>query len=109
MKSRNLVKVKPQWKFVSMEEGVEPVVSETFEGAWRAMYKWVRDRMDGLTFQALETSIWIESTSGTPMFFYDARDLAIEMGLMAKIEAEEKALNWIRFGNQADRLTKRPT
>lgn len=70
--------------------GTPPTESDTFEGAWRAMYAWVKEMAarQELSLQLLETSIWIETPSGVPMYFYDARDRAWNDGIMDKIEAE---------------------
>lgn len=76
------MKKSEQWKFVSMMRGDVPVISETFEGAWDAMYKWVDGLLQegAMTYQVLETAIWIETPSGTPMDFYASRDFAIANG-----------------------------
>jgi hypothetical protein len=68
-----------KWKFVSVMAGDNPVESEDFMGAWNAMYQWVKKLLDAgeMTYQVLETAIWIEPPTGVPIFFYDARDRAI--------------------------------
>ena len=74
--------MKNKWTFVSLLQGDDPVEFDDFKGAWEQMKKWVKDHMDNLNYQILETTIWIERPSGTPLFFYDAKDLAYEMGIM---------------------------
>ena len=74
------------YQFQTMVQCEQPApVHPTFMKAWDDMFKHVFARMkDGnLTRQELETTIWVESTTAdgrkTPMYFYDARDLAISV------------------------------
>jgi hypothetical protein len=50
--------------------------------AWMDMYKWVKTSMDEGTLdrQLLETAIWIKPSENSPIYFYDARDRAINEG-----------------------------
>ena len=52
---------------------------ETFMEAWNDMFKWVEKQLEssGLSYQVLETAIWIIDDSGLPTYFYQARDRAI--------------------------------
>lgn len=81
--TQNLIKAEPTYVFVTMEKD-HRVVCHTFKDAFTAMFNWINDALDngGLSYQVLETAIWIETTGGTPIFFYDARDLAIEQGIL---------------------------
>jgi hypothetical protein len=73
-----------KWKFVSLEEGFEPVLVDSFMEAWDAMYQYVKRLMEAgqMSYQVLETSIWIEQAGfpRLPIFFYDARDRALDEG-----------------------------
>lgn len=88
-----------KYKFVSMVTGANPqgeILHDTFEGAWREMYQWVKALIDfgNMSYQVLETCIWIECIEDghkTPLFFYDARDRACDEGIMDKIKAEENS------------------
>ena len=68
-------------------KGHKDVPCNTFKEAFTQMYKWVDDWVDdrfnngGLSLQILKTAIWIETPTG-PLYFYDARDLAYDMGIM---------------------------
>lgn len=55
---------------------------ETFMEAWDDMYQYVKQRLADatMTYQELETAIWIDVENGPPIFFYDARDRAINSG-----------------------------
>mgnify|MGYP003395394788 CR=1 FL=1 len=55
-----------KWKFVSMEPGFQPVLVASFTEAWDAMYRWVKKRLDEgqMSYQVLETAIWIEQSEG---------------------------------------------
>jgi hypothetical protein len=65
------------FRFVSLLEGDKPVNCSSFKEAFAVMYQWVTAKLKtGLSYQALETAIWIETEKG-PLFFYDARDKAI--------------------------------
>jgi hypothetical protein len=78
-----LVKQNNGWKFTSMMQGFEPIESEDFKGAFRAMFYYVKNALErGMSWQELETAIWIETpTNGAaPICFYDARDIACEAG-----------------------------
>jgi len=54
---------------------------DSFMEAWNDMFQWVQNRLKdgGISLQVLETSIWIDSTTDT-IYFYDARDKAIDLG-----------------------------
>lgn len=83
MKS-NLIKIDPTYTFYSMMDGDEPKVCKTFKEAFTHMFNWVNEQLKGggLSYQVLETAIWIETPGGSPIFFYDARDLACEQGIL---------------------------
>jgi hypothetical protein len=73
------------WKFVTLDSTVEPSPPrETFDEAFRDMYLYVKKLLDSdqLTWQVLDTAIWIETPDVLPLFFADARDLACQSGLM---------------------------
>jgi hypothetical protein len=55
---------------------------DNFMAAWKDMYVWVKDLIDRneMSYQVLETAIWIEQNGKDPIFFYDARDKAIDEG-----------------------------
>jgi len=71
-----------KWKFVSLTEGFQPIPVDSFMEAWDAMFKWIKDAVaqGQLDWQILETAIWIEQPNSKPLFFYDARDRAIDNG-----------------------------
>ena len=79
-----LEKVTPKYKFVSTMEGDQPIECPSFKEAFTHMYNWVNKQLasGGMSYQVLETAIWIETTGGSPIFFYDARDLACEQGIL---------------------------
>jgi hypothetical protein len=56
----------------------------SFELAFKAMYQYVKDSLinGGMSWQELETMIWIEKPDWMLIMFYDARDYAYEIGLM---------------------------
>ena len=64
-----------------MTENIYPV-RENFFDAWLDMMQWVKSKVVAhkMSFQVLETAIWIEDQCGQPIYFYDARDRAIEEG-----------------------------
>lgn len=76
------------WKFTSLDPraGNSPE-RETFDDAFRDMYRYVRGLIDAgqLNYQVLETSIWIDTPDRIPLFFYDARDIACNNGLMDRL------------------------
>lgn len=74
----NNMKTTFQFYFLSMSEPVR----DTFMEAWMDMYKWVKTSMDAGTLdrQLLETAIWIKPSEDSPIYFYDARDRAINEG-----------------------------
>jgi len=58
-------------------------VRKTFMEAWDDMFQWVEKQLasGGLSYQVLETAIWIlihDDGYIGPMYFYDARDHAID-------------------------------
>ena len=75
---------KPTYQFQNLSSSELPApIRETFMEAWNDMYEWVKRQLDsgGMSYQVLETTIWIEFTDATgcklPIYFYDARDRAI--------------------------------
>ena len=59
----------------------------SFMEAWNDMYLWVKNEMasNNMSLQVLETAIWIEVKNNCdggkyPIYFYDARDRAIDEG-----------------------------
>lgn len=71
-----------KYKFVSMEEGFVPVERDSFKEAFTDMYHWVKNQKR-LHLQILETAIWIERRPFlVPLYFYDARDRAIDEGIL---------------------------
>ena len=66
----------------------------TFEEAFKAFFNEVRAMVtQGTSWQALETMCWIEGvfevegkTLRSPLYFYDARDFAIDAGLLVRID-----------------------
>ena len=73
-----------KYKFVSLMGGNKNVVCDSFKEAFTHMYNWVMEEIKaGLSRQALETAIWIESENGVEvLYFYEARDRAINEGIM---------------------------
>lgn len=61
---------------------------KNFYDAFKALYDGVSKMVDeGTSWQALETFVWIEYENEgkkIPMFWYDARDLAYELGLLVE-------------------------
>jgi len=56
---------------------------DTFEETFADLYKRLTDDIQtGMSWQLLETAIWIEAPSGEPMMFYEARDCACKTGLL---------------------------
>lgn len=76
------------WKFHSLRSGFIPTpYRESFAKAFEDMYVFVSNALStGLTIQELETSLWIVTPDGTPMFFYAARDKAWDLGIMVDIQ-----------------------
>lgn len=74
----------PTFTFVSLEPDFNRVERATFKEAFADMFKWVDNllKSGGMSYQVLETAIWIERSGMDPLFFYDARDLAYEVGVM---------------------------
>lgn len=74
----------PTFTFVSLEPGFNRVERASFKEAFTDMFKWVDNllKSGGMSYQVLETAIWIERSGRDPLFFYDARDLAYEIGVM---------------------------
>jgi hypothetical protein len=73
------------YQFQTLEQGKPSPVRQIFMEAWNDMYIHVKGLMDSgnISLQMLETSMWIESkfdngNTPTPIFFYDARDYAIQ-------------------------------
>jgi hypothetical protein len=66
---------------------------DTFEDAYKAMYHWVNKRLDenGLSYQVLETAIWIE-TPNRVLYFHDANNIAHDIGLMKNGKLVENEL-----------------
>jgi hypothetical protein len=68
------------YQFQTLEQGKESPVRQTFMEAWNDMYEYVKGLMDSgnMSLQLLETAIWIQHPLNGPLFFYDARDYAID-------------------------------
>lgn len=75
--------MKTTYTFYSMEQGDKPVECSSFKEAFTVMFNWVTNHLngEGLSYQVLETAIWIE-IDGQPLYFYDARDRAIDEGIL---------------------------
>lgn len=75
-----------RWKFVSLMQGDKPQEADTFEQAWSLMETWVKTKQakEPLSWQVLETAVWLETPHGSPMFFPTARDMAHDKGLIKK-------------------------
>lgn len=73
-----------------MEEGFIPKEWSDFKDAFRDMYIWVKNALKkGLSYQVLETSIWLSCNKhNVPIYFYEARDLAYDLGIMEEIQNE---------------------
>jgi hypothetical protein len=56
----------------------------SFEDAFKALYQKAITAVQGgsMSWQALETSVWIKSPGKQPLYFYDARDRAYDLGLL---------------------------
>lgn len=84
--------MKPKYKFICLLQGSDRTLirkdeekeCSSFEEAFTKMFNYVNGRLDtsNMSYQELETAIWIESPDGLPIFFYDARDLAIKIGIL---------------------------
>lgn len=63
-----------------MEDSQHP----SFEDAFKALYDKTMAALngDGLSYLALETTVWIVSPGEQPLYFYDARDRAYDLGLL---------------------------
>jgi hypothetical protein len=55
---------------------------QTFNDAFVALWTMSRAGTKGLSWQGLETTVWIKHRHGKPISFYDARDKAHEIGLL---------------------------
>lgn len=77
-----LTKTTRTWSFETLEGGVAPVEATSFKDAWKAMFSYVSRLLDAgdMSYQLLETGIWIKQPSGAPIMFYDARDIACDAG-----------------------------
>lgn len=55
---------------------------DRFKDAAKAALQAVFDVLQegGMSWQVLETAVWVETPSKTPILFYDLRDIAIEAG-----------------------------
>lgn len=63
---------------------------DTFEAAFIALYRKLKiDLLKGMSWQVLETTIWIEK-DGTPINFYDSRDRACRCNLLVDGELNEE-------------------
>ena len=71
-----------KYKFIALN-GVKQT-HDSFKGAFKAMFDWVKAQFaaGGISLQVLETAIWIETPEHRPIYFYDARDLAIDLGIL---------------------------
>ena len=70
------------YQFQTMVAGETFPIRKTFISAWHDMYLYVKSALDKgtLSYQVLETAMWIEINYGDvkePIMFYDARDRAI--------------------------------
>jgi hypothetical protein len=55
----------------------------TFDAAFRTLYQLlVADMKKGISWQVVETAIWIQRENSSPIYFYDARDMARRSGLL---------------------------
>lgn len=86
-----------KYKFVSIIEGSSASIPcASFREAFTHMFNCVNDLInsDKLSLQLLETAIWIEREVGSPIFFYDARDRALDEGILkdGKIKGWESYL-----------------
>ncbi len=80
------------WKFTTLDpQAAHLPERETFNDAFRDMYRYVKGLLDAgqLNYQVLETAIWIDTPTGIPLFFYDARDIACNTGLMEQLINEK--------------------
>lgn len=80
------------WKFVTLDpKAVNSPERETFNDAFRDMYRYVKGLLDSgdLSYQVLETALWIDTPTNVPLFFYDARDIACNTGLMEMLINEK--------------------
>ncbi len=79
--STNESNVMENYTFIALDQ--EPVKCNSFKEAFTAMFNWVQKHLngEGLSYQVLETAIWIE-INGRPLYFYDARDRAIDENIL---------------------------
>ncbi len=70
-----------QWKAIYNLEEIG--CFDTFKEAFTAIYNAIK-KEPTLSVQLLETTIWIiaDGINANPIFFYDAKDLACEMGIL---------------------------
>jgi hypothetical protein len=75
-----------KYQFVTLDETAAPApIRDTFMEAWDDMFKYVNELLNlgKMSLQLLETSLWIQPEDDVkriPIFFYDARDIAIQNG-----------------------------
>lgn len=77
------------WQFVTLRPGTSFPARETFEEAFTDMFLFVKREMKAkmLTYQELETAIWIENGKKA-MYFCESRDCACRSGLMERLLTE---------------------
>lgn len=71
-----------KWTFESLIEGHEPITRHSFKEAAKDMMEYVRNLLagEGVSFQVLETGLWIVQPTRQPLYFYEVRDIACEAG-----------------------------
>lgn len=60
------------WKFTTLDpKAVASQERENFGDAFRDMYRYVKGLLDAgqLSYQVLETTIWVDTPLGVPLFF----------------------------------------
>lgn len=83
--STKFLEVKMKWKAVYNLKEIG--CFDTFKAAFTAIYYAIRNEAN-LTYQLLETAVWIKADTliAHPIYFYDAKDLACEMGILVNGE-----------------------
>ena len=64
-------------------------VFDIFHEAFKAIYDAIKNSTEPLTWQVLETAVWIEN-NGSPITFYDARDIMCDQGYLVDGEWVEQ-------------------
>lgn len=75
------------WTFINLSKGFISQPRATFDEAFTDMFHYVKRKVDAneMTFQELETSLWLEQDGEDPVYFYKAKEMAHDSGIMLKL------------------------